>query len=326
MNRRTLPIVALIASLLVFIGALTFAVKSLSSPSPTPSAEARAAATSPALAVSLPTATPTPTTTMEGATPTAETADEPTPTASRAAASPTRAVPTAVAGALLPSPTATVGGAASIPTPTPTKASQPVIPPTATRTPTVPPAPQPSVAPPTRTATPLPAPPTPTRTPPAPPIAGPPPANVGTPVRLRIPSIGVDAAIEPVTTDADGNMDTPKDPWDTAWYAPGPRPGQIGNAAIAGHVDYHNIGEVVFWDLNKLVPGDEVFVDTDDGKTLRFVVTDSTYYEPDNAPLERIFGQTNIPNLNLITCGGTFDPATREYDHRLVVFTTYAGG
>ncbi len=144
-------------------------------------------------------------------------------------------------------------------------------------------------------------------------------------MRVRIPSLGIDAAVEPVGVDADGNMATPEDPWNTAWYAPGARPGQNGNAAIAGHVDYHGIGEVVFWDLNKLGPGDEVFVDTADGKTLRFVVNDSTYFRPATAPLERIFGAANTPNLNLITCGGAFNPTTREYDQRLVVFTTYAG-
>jgi sortase A len=144
-------------------------------------------------------------------------------------------------------------------------------------------------------------------------------------VRVRIPSINVNAAVEQVGIDAEGNMDTPKDPWNTAWYAPGVRPGQAGNAAIAGHVDYAGLGQVVFWDLNLLVAGDEVFVDTADGKTLRFVVSDSTYYRPANAPLERIFGGANTSNLNLITCGGAFDPATRQYDQRLVVFTTYAG-
>ncbi len=144
-------------------------------------------------------------------------------------------------------------------------------------------------------------------------------------MRIRIPSLGIDAAVEQVGVDADGNMATPEDPWNTAWYAPGPRPGQNGNAAIAGHVDYHDIGKVVFWDLNLLEPGDEVFVDTGDGKTLRFVVNDSTYYRPESAPLEQIFGPANTPNLNLITCGGTFNPATREYDQRYVVFTTYAG-
>ena len=155
--------------------------------------------------------------------------------------------------------------------------------------------------------------------------SGPPPRNVGLPVRVIVPSLGVDASIEQVGVDAEGNMATPEDPWNTAWYAPGSRPGQTGNAAIAGHVDYHGIGPVVFWDLNKIAVGAEVLVVTDSGQTLRFRVRGSEYYVPANAPLQEIFGQTNSVNLNLITCGGTFNPTTREYDQRLVIFTTYAG-
>jgi sortase (surface protein transpeptidase) len=314
-----LPVVALIASLLVFIGALAFALRSPSS-SPSPTTVAGAATTPTALAVPFPVATAT--ATEESATPTAELA---TPTTIQAAASPARATPTGIVGAVLASPTVAAQAATNTPTTAPAPSSQAAAPPTATRTPTVPPAPQPSTAAPTRTPTPPPAPPTATRPPAQPPVAGPPPANVGTPLRVRIPSLDVDAAIEQVGIDAEGNMATPEDPWNTAWYAPGSRPGQRGNAAIAGHVDYHGIGPVVFWRLNELVPGDEVFVDTDAGQTLRFVVNDSTYYRPESAPLERIFGTSNTPNLNLITCGGTFNPTTRQYDQRLVVFTTYAG-
>lgn len=160
----------------------------------------------------------------------------------------------------------------------------------------------------------------------APPVvAGPPPRNVGEPVRLIIPSIGVDAAIEQVGIGADGNMGTPEDYWNTAWYAPGKRPGEIGNAAIAGHVDSARLGQVVFWDLRLLQPGQEVLVVTSDGLTLRFVMQSAAYYRPENAPLVSIFGPAETPNLNLITCGGTFNPATRSYDQRYVVYTTYAG-
>lgn len=135
----------------------------------------------------------------------------------------------------------------------------------------------------------------------------------------------MDAAIEQVGIGPDGNMGTPENPWNTAWYAPGARPGQRGNAAVAGHVDYHGIGPVVFWDVSKLGPGDEVLIVTADNVTLRFVVRGSSWYRPENAPLADIFGPSPTPNLNLITCGGVFDPATRSYDQRLVVFTTYAG-
>ena len=103
-------------------------------------------------------------------------------------------------------------------------------------------------------------------TPTPPPTATPPPTPTpvprpGVPVRLKIPSIKVDAAVEHVGLTADGAMDVPKDYDNTAWYRLGPRPGEPGNAAIAGHVDSSKKnGRAVFWDLTKLKPGDEVFV------------------------------------------------------------------
>ena len=61
--------------------------------------------------------------------------------------------------------------------------------------------------------------------------------------------------------------------YNTAWYAPGPRPGQRGNAVIAGHVDYPGIGPVVFWTAQRSCAGDEIFVTDDQGVRRRFVVT-----------------------------------------------------
>jgi hypothetical protein len=66
--------------------------------------------------------------------------------------------------------------------------------------------------------------------------------TAGQPTSLAIPAIGVNAAVEQVGVNAQGNMDVPRNPNNTAWYAPGARPGQQGNAVIAGHVDYAGLG------------------------------------------------------------------------------------
>ncbi len=333
-NRRLLPIGALIVSLIVFGGALVFALQPAASTPPASPTVLQAAAT-PIVGTSIAVAANS-TATSAPIAEVVETATVPVSVAATATApsSPTRApsVTTRVASAVAPTPTTappvavvpTVAPVAPVePTPTP-GVSAGALPPAITPA-AAPPPNNPAVVPPT--ATPLPAP-VPTKAPPAniPPVTtGTVPRNVGLPVRVIIPSIGVDAAVEQVGVTADGVMDTPANPWNTAWYAPGVKPGQLGNAAIAGHVDYHGIGPVVFWDLNKLAVGAEVLVVTDAGQTLRFVVRGSEYYTDDNAPLLDIFGPANTVDLNLITCGGTFDPTTRHYDQRLVVFTAYAG-
>jgi hypothetical protein len=149
--------------------------------------------------------------------------------------------------------------------------------------------------------------------------------KVGVPQRIAIPAIGVDAAIEAVGVDATNTMETPTDPWGTAWYAPGARPGQRGNAVVAGHVDYAGIGPVVFWRLSSMVPGMDVIVTADDGARWRFVVESVEAFPVTQFPGERVFGPSDHTYLNLISCVGDFDPGTASYNQRIVVFARWDG-
>ena len=149
--------------------------------------------------------------------------------------------------------------------------------------------------------------------------------RVGQPVRLKIPTINVDAAVEDVGQTPDGAMDVPKDFNDTAWYDLGARPGEQGNAVVAGHVD-STTGKAVFWDLRKLVSGDQIIVVGDDGVERQFVVTASEAYTRDAVPLDRVFGPTTETHLNLITCDATsaFDRTRKEYAGNLVIYARAA--
>jgi len=164
--------------------------------------------------------------------------------------------------------------------------------------------------------------PTPTVVPPAAPTVAAVP-RAGQPVRIQIPAIKVDAAIEYVGLTAEGNMDTPKNYDNTAWYEPGARPGDVGNAAIAGHVD-SKTGKAVFWDLAKLKPGDEIFVVGDDGATRRFVVASLDSYGRTDAPLQQIFGPTSARHLNVITCDSTTPFTNGHYASNVVIYADYA--
>jgi hypothetical protein len=160
---------------------------------------------------------------------------------------------------------------------------------------------------------------------PAPSVAPTAAPRAGRPTRLRIPALGVDAAIEDVGLTSDGAMDVPKDYDNTAWYAPGTRPGDVGNAAIAGHVD-SKTGPAVFWELPTLKPGDAIFVVGDDGAERRFVVTGRESYQRADAPLDRIFGPTTARQLNLITCdpSSTFDRSRGGYASNVVIYAALA--
>ncbi|MGI8855405.1 MAG: class F sortase, partial [Thermomicrobiales bacterium] len=147
------------------------------------------------------------------------------------------------------------------------------------------------------------------------------PPRAGQPVRLKIPSIGVDAPVEQVGKTPDGAMDVPKDFYETAWYQLGPRPGEAGNAVIDGHVD-STMGKAIFYDLRKLVHGDQITVVGDDGAERHFVVADMGTYATQDVPLARVFGPATGAHLNLITCDSntTFNQTTHSYDGNLVVY------
>jgi sortase (surface protein transpeptidase) len=135
---------------------------------------------------------------------------------------------------------------------------------------------------------------------------------------LTIPVLGVDAGFELVGLDADGAMAAPKDPGSVAWYTLGPRPGETGNAVLAGHVDWAG-KPGVFWGLGRLKPGDEVEVTAADARTYRFVVRSQQWYDAKRAPVKEVFGQSKVAEVTMITCAGQFDQASHQYTSRLVV-------
>ena len=138
------------------------------------------------------------------------------------------------------------------------------------------------------------------------------------PKRLRIPAISVDTGFEYVGLAADGAMDVPKDPSQVAWYRLGPRPGERGNAVVAGHVDWG--GKLaVFWGLSRLKAGDVVEVTAADDRKYEFSVQWVRWYDAAQASVDEVFGQGENPELTLITCGGDFDRKTRQYLSRVVV-------
>jgi len=140
---------------------------------------------------------------------------------------------------------------------------------------------------------------------------------------LVIPAIGVNAPIEPVGTLASGAMAVPiHRPWDgVGWYQYGPRPGEQGSAVIDGHLDRPGGGPAVFWRLQKVQRGDLVLVVHPGKPTLRFQVRKTVVYQPATAPLQQIFENHSGTFLNLITCAGTWMPASHQTTLRLVVYT-----
>jgi LPXTG-site transpeptidase (sortase) family protein len=127
------------------------------------------------------------------------------------------------------------------------------------------------------------------------------PATPVEPTRLRIPSLGIDAPVLPIT--ADGlRLVPPSDPQTVGWWSAGARPGaDHGIAILTGHTV--STGGGVFDDLDQMRPGQRVQI-LANGPRLSLRVTSVTVYHK-TALAEhaaKIFDQTGPGRVALVTC------------------------
>jgi sortase (surface protein transpeptidase) len=150
-------------------------------------------------------------------------------------------------------------------------------------------------------------------------------AAVTAPVRLTVPSIGIDTSLQQLALLANGTLQPPSS-WNVAgWYAAGVKPGEVGPAVIAGHIDSTS-GPAVFYRLDRLAIGAQAQVVEQNGTTLTFVVDDVQSFPKDSFPTQAVYGPTPYPELRLITCTGDFDYKTHNYLSNLVVTAHLVSG
>lgn len=151
-----------------------------------------------------------------------------------------------------------------------------------------------------------------------------PPALPAPPVRIVIPKLGVDAAVETRGVGADGVSQTPEDPRNVAWYDFSERPGESGIALFAAHKDWYGIGPTVFYKLSTLVPGDPIRILSADGKVRDYRVAESFDVDPASRAGDLLTGTAG--SVVLYTCDGAFDTLKGEYTRRFVVKADPASG
>jgi Sortase domain len=148
--------------------------------------------------------------------------------------------------------------------------------------------------------------------------------RVAAPRELTIPAIGVRTRLIRLGLTSAGTLQVPTDFGVAGWYDRSPRPGAPGPAIIAGHID-SLAGPAVFFRLARLRPGDRAYIRRADGSLAVFRVTAVREYRKDRFPTAAVYGPAPSPQLRLITCGGTFDPALGSYLSNVVVYAAAAG-
>jgi hypothetical protein len=143
------------------------------------------------------------------------------------------------------------------------------------------------------------------------------------PIRLEVPTAGIDTPLTGLDLDPAGALVPPADDHLAGWYRSGPAPGDVGPAVLTGHVD-SVAGPAVFFRLRDVSVGDPVSVTRTDGTTMRFTVTRVARFPKGAFPTAEVYAPTARPELRLITCGGAFDRTARSYVDDVVVYATLA--
>ncbi|MEV7811923.1 class F sortase [Streptomyces flaveolus] len=154
------------------------------------------------------------------------------------------------------------------------------------------------------------------------------PLTGAVPQRVDIPRLGVQAPVVARGLDARGAVDPPpyEQPGVVGWYGAGPEPGAAGAALLVGHVDTET-RPAVFYRLSAAKPGERVRVFRADGKVAEFTVDDVRVLPRDDFDARQAYGprKPGRAELRLITCGGSFDRASRSYTANVVVSAYLTG-
>ncbi|MYV39019.1 class F sortase [Streptomyces sp. SID1328] len=158
-----------------------------------------------------------------------------------------------------------------------------------------------------------PPPPSPVSTPAAAPAKSAAPMARSLPVRVTIPSAGVDTGpVLKLGLAADGTVEVPSVAQASriGWYSKGVTPGETGPAVLIGHYDTVN-GPAVLRNVGQIKQGARITVARADGSSAVFSVRTVEQVDKDAFPTGKVYGDTTRPELRLITCGGAIENGHR---------------
>src|SRR5262245_22226434 len=140
------------------------------------------------------------------------------------------------------------------------------------------------------------------------------------PVRVRVPSLGIDAPVSASGIDiVHGVLAVPPSIHRTGWWVDGAAPGaRSGSIVIAGHVDSATAGVGAFFRLHEARIGAEVTVQTSAGRRYTYRVVSVRNYLKRKLPAE-VYSLRGRPRLVLVTCGGPFIESEGHYRDNVVV-------
>ncbi|MCX4629349.1 sortase [Streptomyces sp. NBC_01443] len=128
------------------------------------------------------------------------------------------------------------------------------------------------------------------------------------PTGMKIDAAGVDAKkmVDLKVDAATGELGVPNADTDAnspGWWTEGVTPGEKGVSVLVAHFDTRH-GPALMKDVKKIKPGDLIEVPREDGKTAKFKIREIEDVNKKDFPTGKVYGDTQRPELRLLTCGG----------------------
>ena len=143
--------------------------------------------------------------------------------------------------------------------------------------------------------------------------------EVSDPKYITLPSIEAEGFIQKVGVDQNSEVAVPTNIHVAGWFVQSAKPGDKGLSIIDGHVNGRS-QDGIFKQLSLLGPDDTFTIERGDGSVLEYRVRQVSNVSVDEAPTVLFSQLVGVSEqLNLITCGGEFDAASRQYDQRVIV-------
>jgi len=137
------------------------------------------------------------------------------------------------------------------------------------------------------------------------------------PVRIRIPALGLDAAIEDTGYDSSHTMEIVPSADIISWLRESSIPSNDGNAILGGHNKWK--GKICpLYELDTLEIGEEMEIEYEDGLCLKFKLESVFVYALATAPAGLIMDVGGEARVTIITCKPPFNPRIGTSDNRIV--------
>lgn len=139
---------------------------------------------------------------------------------------------------------------------------------------------------------------------------------------IYIPSINVNARVLSVGVNSKGNIDTPSNLNDTAWYDGSAKPDKEGEVFIDGHTSFNNNIAAAFNALPNLKKNAKITIELGDGKKINYTVKKVETVDTDKVDMAKALNPIDgaKKGLTLMTCAGKFNYRTQNADKRLIVY------